>query len=291
MRRFSTAHGNPSEMAHFAQLAKSWWDPTGPQRILHKMNLMRLDFMRETLEINGAGAKGYSPKLIPPQLLQESNLDSIKPKLNVLDIGCGGGLLSESMARLPFVKSVTGVDVTPEVIEVAKQHSLLDPALKGKLNYELKPVEDLTRKQEFDMVTMYEVLEHLDEPSFGLRKAMSLVKPGGWLFLSTINRTLASYMSTIFLGEYVLGIVPKGTHTWTKYINSNEVREFVEKEGQWQVARTQGTIYLPTQGWVRFDPTSTGPLSLLNCAIGQTGGNYVMAMYRQPEPNPKETHH
>lgn len=239
--------------------------------------------MRETLQENRPGAPGYSRDLIPPQLAKSASISNLNSrKLDVLDIGCGGGLLSESMARLPFVRKVLGVDVTPEVIEVAKQHLEQDPKLNN-LTYSVQGVETLdSQTQQFDVVTMYEVLEHLDQPRSGLDTAMALVKPGGWLFLSTINRTIASYLSTIFVGEHLLNIVPPGTHTWSKYINADEIKDHVECTygSCWQVARTQGCIYMPSMGWVRFDPTSRGPLGILNCAIGQTGGNYVMALHR-----------
>lgn len=273
--------GNPIEMAHFAQLARSWWDPQGPQRILHKMNLMRMDFITETMEKNSQGAPGYSLDLLPKDLHPATQTR----KVDVLDIGCGGGLLSESLARMPSVKSVLGIDVTPEVIEVAQDHKKTDPMLAKKLSYQLENMENLDPKhKQFDLVTMFEVLEHLDSPSHGLDRALSLVKPGGWMFLSTINRTMASYLSTIFLGEYVLNIVPRGTHTWSKYINESELRDYINDKHSkdWQVARLQGCVYLPTQGWLRFDPMSAqAHLKLLNCCIGQEGGNYIMALHRK----------
>lgn len=268
-------------MAHFAQLANSWWDPQGPQRILHKMNLMRMDFITETMEKYGKGVPGYSLELLP----KEFHPVTQRREMDVLDIGCGGGLLSESLARVPFVKSVLGIDVTPEVIDVAQDHKKADLILAKKLQYELANMESFDPKQrQFDVVTMFEVLEHLDSPSQGLERALSLVKPGGWMFLSTINRTMASYLSTIFLGEFVLRVVPKGTHTWSKYINESELRSYMNENhrANWQIARLQGCVYLPTQGWLRFDPMSTQPhLKLLNCFIGQDKGNYIMALRRK----------
>lgn len=267
---------NASEMAHFAQLAKTWWDPLGSQRILHKMNVMRMDFIRET--IAQAGAPGYAADLLPPSMRRTPNMPS---NLSCLDIGCGGGLLTESLARVPFTKSVLGVDVTPEVLAVAEDHQRLDPQLKN-LEYRLQLAETLDPAHKFDLVTMFEVLEHLDEPARGLDTALGLVKPGGWLFLSTINRTVAAYLSTIFLGEHVLGIVPVGTHTWSKYINETEVRDYVAKRHPgFQAARLQGCVYVPTQGWLRFDPSSRDwHLKALDCLIGQDGGNYLLALRR-----------
>lgn len=264
--------GNKTEMAHFAALAKSWWNPRGPQRILHKMNNMRMDFINSTL----------GPSITDPN--QNTS------KLTVLDIGCGGGLLSESLARRHYVQSVLGIDVTPEVLAVANSHKLVDPKLTN-LKYELRSVMDLesvkqsAEKPTFDIVTMFEVLEHLDDPKEALKLAMS--KSSQYVFLSTINRTLAAYISTIALGEYVLNIVPPGTHTWSKYINATELESYVlgsgvNSESIWDVEKLQGCIYLPGTGWVRFDDQSkSGIEQLLNKVIGTDNGNYLMALKRR----------
>lgn len=275
-RGFSTgSHGNATEMEHFAQLASSWWDSDGPQRILHKMNLMRMDFIRETLKDYSNNAPGYSNGLLPSEYRQRYH----KPeKLSILDIGCGGGLLSESLARSQLAKNieVLGIDVTPEVIAVARRHQALDPALNSKLTYANTSVEDLDPGVEVDLLTLFEVLEHVDDPAGMLRASLSHVKRGGWAFISTINRTLLAYLSTIFMGEYVLQIVPKGTHTLSKYINEQEMREFIENTPGWQFARSQGCIFIPTKGWVRIDNNTP----LLGCLIGNSGGNYLLAAHK-----------
>lgn len=250
--------GNRAEMAHFAALAASWWNPRGPQRILHKMNNMRMDFINGVLQAHGKPARA----------------------LRALDVGCGGGLLSESLARSPYVRSVVGCDVTPEVLAVARAHQQHDAALTN-LQYELQGVNELAPSGDFDVVTLFEVLEHLDDPRDGLRRAMGACRPGGHLFLSTINRTAASYLSTIALGEHVLGIVPPGTHTWSKYINRAELAREVAEHGDWAVEKTAGCVYVPLAGWVQFSPESDGALPrALDRLIGTDGGNYVMALHR-----------
>lgn len=275
-RSFSSgSHSNAEELAHFAKLASSWWDADGPQRILHKMNLMRMDFILETLQKYNSSAPGYSSDLLPSAYRPRYNPPD---RLSILDVGCGGGLLSESLARSRLAKDigVLGIDVTPEVIAVAKAHQALDPALHSRLEYANASVEDLDPNIEVDILTMFEVLEHVDNPSELLHNSLKHVKKGGWAFFSTINRTLLAYLSTIFMGEYVLKIVPKGTHTLNKYINEYEMRKFIEKLPDWQFARSQGCIYVPTQDWVRFDDSTP----VLGCTIGKSGGNYLMAAYK-----------
>lgn len=251
-------------MKHFAALAKSWWNPTGPQRILHKMNNMRMDFINRAL-------------------LQSKT--ELKPRsLKALDIGCGGGLLSESLARSPYIKSVTGIDVTAEVLEVAKLHKKIDAKALSNLNYELKSVGDLSpaESSKYDIVTMFEVLEHLDDPKDGIQKAMSMCNPNGWVFLSTINRTAAAYLSTIALGEHILGIVPTGTHTWSKYINRTELESYINSQPDWQVESVYGCIYLPGLGWIQFNDGSEECIEKgLNKLIGVDNGNYIMALRRR----------
>lgn len=263
-----------SEVAHFAQLADSWWDPNGPQRILHKMNLMRMDFIRDVLtKYNAPDLPGYSIDLLPESM--RKNFDRTPRNIDVLDVGCGGGLLSESLARLSNVKSVLGIDITPEVIDVARKHAELDPALT-KLRYERTPVEQVSGS--FDLVTMFEVIEHLDNPSATLRAALDKVRPGGWVFMSTINRTVLSYLTTIVAAEDLLRIVPKGTHTWSKYVNEEELREWFHEQPDWQFVCSEGCIYIPTQGWERFGRNTDGILGdMLNGTIGKTGGNYLLA--------------
>lgn len=263
-------------MAHFAELAQSWWDPNGPQRVLNKMNWMRMDYIAHTLKETSANVPGYSLDLLPPNM--RSQFKEPAKKLMVLDIGCGGGLLSESLARRPYVKSVLGIDVTPEVIKVAKQHKKLDPKL-SHLSYKQSTVESLDPGHKFDVITMFEVLEHLDDPPATLRAALDLLNPGGYIFMSTINRTAVSYLTTILVAEHLMKMVPIGTHTWSKYINEGELRRFIDEQPDMQFVSSEGCMFVPgVQSWVRFGPRSNDVCgNVLNRTIGKQGGNYLFA--------------
>lgn len=277
------------EMSHFNALASSWWDVDGPQRILHKMNLLRMDYINEMVRTHLKLNEGvesedeetfipaFNVDLLPGPIKstiieeQEKKRDEIleKNKLNVLDVGCGGGILSESLARLRFVKSVRGIDLSSDVLEAARVHKSKDPVLNLKLSYELKAVEDLPRDEKYDIVTVFEMLEHVQYPSKVLAEVFDRVEVGGWVFLSTINRDLISWFTTIFMGEHLLRIVPVGTHTLEKYINEQEIRQWIKKSDYAQsftVADSRGCIYVPGCGW-----------SFTECP---QVGNYFMAIQR-----------
>ncbi|CAI5760644.1 unnamed protein product [Candida verbasci] len=274
-----------SEMNHFNSLASSWWDINGPQRILHKMNLLRMDFIQDTvrnnLKLNTTKDEeiyvpGYSLDILPVGIKerivqdQEFKKDQLlsETKFNVLDVGCGGGILSETISRLPFVNKVTGIDLSVDVLEAAKLHMEKDPILAEKLQYKLSAIEDLPKTDKFDIITMFEVLEHVDYPSKVLLEGLKRLENGGWLFLSTINRDLISWFTTIFMGEHILKIVPIGTHTLEKYINQIEIKNWLEKEPErksnYKVVDTKGCIYIPAYGW-----------KFTNCP---DIGNYFMAI-------------
>jgi polyprenyldihydroxybenzoate methyltransferase/3-demethylubiquinol 3-O-methyltransferase len=176
--------------------------------------------------------------------------------LQVLDIGSGGGIFAESAARLPNVRSVTGIDPTPEVFKVAELHKRRDPKLleKGRLQYLNIGIEDLEDSsavpaEGYDLITIFEVLEHVSSPSQFLTTASKHLKPGGWLVMSTISRTWTSWMVTKFMAEDVLGIVPRGTHDWDKYVNEYELREWFGKRNGWESPRSMGVMYVPGVGW------------------------------------------
>ncbi|QLQ80259.1 hypothetical protein HG537_0D02600 [Torulaspora globosa] len=272
IRQKSTLSSN-DEISHFKELAPSWWDVNGPQRILHLMNNGRMDFiqriMRQKVKVSnpdtyipGFNYWAFFPVNVSRNIQHELDLEIDSriqvEKLKVLDIGCGGGILSESLARLPYVEHVTGIDLTEECIQVAQEHALRDPQLIDKISYELKSLEDVETK--FDMVTCFELLEHVDVPSEILRHAWLRLKPNGVLFLSTINRDIVSWFATIFMAERVLGIVPKGTHNLNKYINAAEIIDWFKNNEPHthQILETKGTSYLPFKGWVEHDCSDIG---------------------------------
>ncbi|ODQ81877.1 hypothetical protein BABINDRAFT_160107 [Babjeviella inositovora NRRL Y-12698] len=277
-------------MSHFNALANTWWDVNGPQRILHKMNLLRMDFINETIKahlpLNFDATSPEEEVYIPcynldllPENVRNAILQEQETKrtamvktmrLSALDIGCGGGILTESMGRMPWISHVKGIDLSTEVLAVAKSHKELDPMLSEKVSYELKPVEDIPVEEKYDVVTMFEMLEHVNYPSEVLTQALSRVNPGGWVFISTINRDFVSWFTTIFMGEHVLNVVPVGTHTYDKYINESEIRNWMAdtKQGvaQFKVASSKGCVYMPLYGWKFTDSPHVG--------------NYFMAIQR-----------
>ena len=272
--RLKSTAASPDEVKHFQELAPTWWDTNGSQRILHKMNLARMDFIRDTLSdsikvkdpdtfIPGYNYKEFFPEgvshTVEMELKQKLSEELQKKQYNVLDIGCGGGILAESMARQPFVKHVLGIDLTEDCINVAIHHATLDPVLAGKVSYEGIALEDVKAK-DYDIVTCFEMLEHVDKPSDILQHAWKRLAPNGVLFLSTINRDLVSWFTTIFMGETVLKIVPEGTHHLSKYINSSEIVEWFDKKHprDHKLLNLKGTMYIPTQGWVNHDCTNVG---------------------------------
>ncbi|KAK7747527.1 Hexaprenyldihydroxybenzoate methyltransferase, mitochondrial [Cytospora paraplurivora] len=231
-------------VAHFNALASSWWDPHGPSRILHLMNPLRHDFIREC-HASQPDHDPSSPSSPPPTTGHKGT--------RYLDVGCGGGIFAESAARLPTTASVTAVDPTPEVLRIARAHAARDPSLEGRLAYVAGTVETLPSPRadgdRFDVVSLFEVIEHVDRPSQFLERCGEFVRPGGWLVMSTISRTWVSWFTTNFMAEDVLGIVPKGTHDWQKYINESELRNYFARKEGWSSPRVKGVVYVPGLGW------------------------------------------
>lgn len=279
LQHYSSSVGtgtSQAEIHQFSQLASTWWDTRGSQRILHKMNLSRMDFIRDQLRnqvsipdasghdifIPGYDYKQFYPEVASKAIEQDVDkyidTELMQNKLHVLDVGCGGGILAESMGRLPFVASVTGIDLTPEVIEVAKEHAELDPLLENKVQYKVQSVDEV--EGQFDVVTCFEMLEHVDEPGQILKHTWSKVKKGGLLFLSTINQDPISWVTTILVAENVLHLVPKGTHHWSKFVNLADVIDWFNKrqKHKFTVLSKKGVMYIPTVGWRQHDCSNVG---------------------------------
>ena len=227
---------HPSEITHFNALASSWWDPHGPSRLLHQMNPLRHDFLRDSC--------------VPH-----------RPRRRFLDVGCGGGIFAESAARLPHTTHVTGLDPSPEVLRVARVHRRRDPALlapAARLQYRSGTVEALAgdgaATPRFDVVTAFEVLEHVRGPEEFLRACWGLVAPGGWLVGSTIARAWTAWVTAKVVAEEVWGVVPRGTHEWERFVQPEEVRAWTVGRGgaddgeavEWRV---RGVVYVPGWGW------------------------------------------
>ena len=205
---------DPAEIAKFSELAHHWWDANSDFKPLHDINPLRLDY------IDGiAGLKGKI----------------------VLDVGCGGGILTESMAQRGA--QVTGIDLADQPLKVAQLH-LLESG--NKVDYRNIAAEDLARElpQHFDVVTCMELLEHTPDPASIVRACAALTKPGGHLFFSTINRNPKSYLLAVIGAEYVLRMLPRGTHRYEKFIKPSELGAFCRHSGL-DVRAVIGMIYNP----------------------------------------------
>lgn len=197
----STPNSDDAEIAKFSRFSAHWWDPDGELQTLHVINPVRLGFIQQK-----------SP---------------LKDKA-VIDIGCGGGLLSEAMAKIGA--NVTGIDLSEEALNVAKLHAKKSGL---EIEYLLTPAEKIAKERpaEFDVVTCLEMLEHVPDPAAIIQAAAALLKPGGQLFVSTLNRTMKSYLFAIIGAEYVAKILPKGTHDYAKFIRPSEIDEWARKAG------------------------------------------------------------
>ena len=207
-------NADPLELEKFSQLAHRWWDTTSEFRPLHEINPLRLGYIDQIAQLSGK---------------------------NVLDVGCGGGILSESMAGLGA--KVTGIDLGDKALQVAKLHLLES----GKqVEYRKVPVEDLAAEQpgHYDVVTCMEMLEHVPDPQSVVRACAQLVKPGGRVFFSTINRNPKSYLLAVVGAEYVLKLLPRGTHDYTKFIKPSELAQLCRNAGL-DVADITGMTYNP----------------------------------------------
>lgn len=183
---------------------------------------------------------------------QPDAVDSTK-RLTYLDIGCGGGIFAESAARRLDTDFVIAIDPSPEVLAIAKGHAKRDPGLRGKLTYLNTSIEELSHttigQRQFDVVSLFEVIEHVTDPSSFLDQVVQRVKPGGWLVMSTIARHWMSYVTTKLVAEDLAIIVPRGTHDWNKYINEDELRGYFNAKGGFNGLRVMGVVYVPGFGW------------------------------------------
>lgn len=204
-----------AELDKFSALASRWWDPESEFKPLHAINPLRLDWIRE----------------------QAGPLAGRK----ILDVGCGGGILSESMAR--DGAEVTGIDLATRSLTVARLHGLESGV---KVDYEEISAEDLAQRQpgHYDIVTCMEMLEHVPDPASVVRACATLVKPGGWVFFSTLNRNPKSFLFAIVAAEYVLGLLPKGTHSYENFIRPSELAAAIRQAGL-QLTRMAGLGYNP----------------------------------------------
>lgn len=207
-------NADPLELQKFSDLAHRWWDPTSEFRPLHEINPLRLEWINAHAPLAGK---------------------------TIVDIGCGGGILAESMAKKGG--RVTGIDLSEKALKVADLHSLESGV---QVRYELISAEDLAAREPaaYDIVTCMEMLEHVPDPAAVVRACAALVKPGGQVFFSTLNRNPKSYLFAVIGAEYILNLLPKGTHDYAKFITPAELAQFVRNAGM-NVDALKGMTYNP----------------------------------------------
>ena len=231
----NTLNADPSEIKKFSDLAHRWWDTTSEFRPLHEINPLRLEWINNRINLTGK---------------------------NVLDIGCGGGILAESMARKGA--NVTGIDLSEKALKVADLHGL-----ESGINVRYKKIsaEEMASEEaeKYDVVTCMEMLEHVPNPASIIRACYSLVKPGGHVFFSTLNRNVKSYLFAIIGAEYVLQLLPKGTHDYAKFITPAELSQAIRNAGL-QVESLRGMSY--------------NPISKIYSLNQNTSVNYLVATIR-----------
>ena len=199
---------NKKEIDKFSKMANEWWDPDGKFKPLHKFNPTRIKYIKENIINNFKLKNKFRP------------LSGI----NILDIGCGGGLLSEPMSRMGA--NVTGIDASKKNIKIAKLHSKKN---KLKINYLCSSPEKLKIKKKFDVILNMEIVEHVEDIDFFLKSCSKLLKKNGLMVVATINKTLKSYIFAIVGAEYVLRWLPIGTHEWEKFVKPEDLKKILMK--------------------------------------------------------------
>lgn len=229
----TTLNADPQELAKFSELAHRWWDPESEFRPLHEINPLRLDWIDQQARLAGK---------------------------RVVDIGCGGGILSDSMARRGA--NVLGIDLAGKALKVAQLHAM--EAGTGNVEYREVAAEALAAEMpaQFDVVTCMEMLEHVPEPASVVRACSTLVKPGGWVFYSTINRNAKAFLLAIVGAEYVLRMLPRGTHEYARFIRPSELAQYCRDAGL-EPQTTRGMEY--------------NPLTQRYTLSSDTGVNYLLA--------------
>ncbi|MDD2925156.1 bifunctional 2-polyprenyl-6-hydroxyphenol methylase/3-demethylubiquinol 3-O-methyltransferase UbiG [Rhodoferax sp.] len=226
-----TLNADSAELAKFSDLAHRWWDADGEFRPLHQINPLRLGWINSLCPLHG---------------------------LNALDVGCGGGILTDSLARSGA--TATGIDLSTKALRIAQLHAL--DAQTSNVQYREIAVEAMAVEQpaSFDVVTCMEMLEHVPDPASVVRACATLAKPGGWVFFSTLNRNPKSFMQAIVGAEYLLNMLPRGTHEFAKMIRPSELAGFCRAAGL-TVLQTRGLSFNPlTQRYWLNDDTSVNYL-------------------------------
>ena len=219
---------NKQEIAKFSKIATEWWNPEGKFKPLHKFNPIRIKYIKDNI-------------------IKNFKLNStVKPlkKIDILDIGCGGGLLSEPMCRLGA--NVVGIDASQKNIDIAKFHAKKN---RLKINYMCATPESLKIKKKFDVILNMEIIEHVEDVNFFLKKSSELLKKNGLMFIATLNKTLKSYAFAIIGAEYVLRWLPIGTHDWDKFVKPEDLIK-INKDNNLKLEKLDGMKFnLLTEQW------------------------------------------
>jgi 2-polyprenyl-6-hydroxyphenyl methylase/3-demethylubiquinone-9 3-methyltransferase len=234
---------NKKEIEKFSKMAEEWWDPNGKFKPLHKFNPIRIRYIKDNI-------------------INHFNLnDKSKPlnKINILDIGCGGGLLSEPMSRLGA--NVVGIDASEKNIKIAKMH-----AKKNNLKIEYKNTspENLKTNKKFDVILNMEIVEHVEDVNFFIKSCSKLLKKNGIMFVATLNKTLKSYVFGIIGAEYIMRWLPIGTHDWEKFLNPDDLIA-ISKKNNLTVQKLDGMKYnLIKDQWTLSNDKSVNYISIFN---------------------------
>jgi len=199
---------NKKEIEKFSKIAEEWWNPRGKFKPLHKFNPIRISYIKDNV-INS---------------LNLQNKEKPLKNVNILDVGCGGGLLSEPMRKLGA--TVVGIDASEKNIQVAKLHAKKNNL---EIDYFCTSPENFTKKIKFDVVLNMEIVEHVEDIDFFLKSSAKLLKKGGIMFVATLNKTLRSYLFAIIGAEYILRWLPIGTHEWEKFVKPNDLIRILKK--------------------------------------------------------------
>jgi len=236
----TTPNIDHAEISKFEELATRWWDPDSEFKPLHDINPLRLDYIGRAATLSGK---------------------------EVLDVGCGGGILSESMAVRGA--RVTGIDMGEKPLQIAELHTLESGV---SVDYRRIPVEDLAAESpaRFDIVTCMEMLEHVPEPASVVAACARLVKPGGFVFFSTLNRNLKSYLLAIIGAEYILGMLPRGTHDYGRFIKPSELEAWVRAAGM-HACDITGMTYNPVTDTYRLTDRDVDVNYLMTCRPDSDG--------------------
>ena len=214
---------NKKEIEKFSKMASEWWNPLGKFKPLHKFNPIRIKYIKDS------AAKHFKIK---------SNNQPLK-NLNILDIGCGGGLLSEPMKKLGA--SVTGIDASKTNINIAKIHSRKNNL---KINYICASPENLKINKKFDIILNMEIVEHVEDVNYFINKSSQFLKKNGLMYVATLNKTLKSYLFAIIGAEYILRWLPIGTHEWDKFIEPSKLIQY-GKQNSLKLERLDGMVFNP----------------------------------------------